>query len=115
MAYSSIPIRSAHASDSVEASVRDAAQRSAALTRTRLHLDSDQLSCDELRGYIRARAIGPIRLLIHELAVAHRMSVDQEKQLIARTLDRTVHTVLREMSRPIFVAPTAYLPLRVAA
>jgi hypothetical protein len=101
--------------DSMDDLVREVAQRSAGVTRSRLHLDADQLSADELRGYVRARAIGPVRQLIHELVATHGMSVDQENQLVGRALERTVHVVVRDMSRPIVTAPPVYLPLRSAA
>jgi hypothetical protein len=101
--------------ESVDGLVRNVAKRCAAITRTRIHVDAGELSSDELRGYVRARAMGPTRLLIHELAGARRMSIDQENQLVARALDRTVHTVIREMSRPVVTAPPAWLPLRAAA
>jgi hypothetical protein len=99
----------------MEVVVREIALRGAAVTRSRLHLDAGQLSADELRGYVRARAIGPVRQLMHELVLAHGLSADQASQLIGRALERTVHVVVREMSRPIVSAPPVYLPLRAAA
>ena len=101
--------------DSLDFLVREVAQRSASVTRSRLHLDADQLSFDELRGYVRARAIAPVRWLAHELAMERKISADQTAQLAGRVLERTVHAVLREISRPIVTTPPAYLPLRAAA
>jgi hypothetical protein len=101
--------------DSMDALVREVAQRSAGVTRSRLHLDADQLTADELRGYVRARAIGPVRQLMHELAAAHKIPADQENQLVGRALERTVHLVVREMCRPIVATPPVHLPLRAAA
>ena len=95
--------------------MREIAQRSALVTRSRLHLDADQLSVDELRGYVRARAIAPVRWLTHELATEHKISMHQTAQLAERALERSVHAVLREISRPIVTTPPAYLPLRAAA
>jgi hypothetical protein len=107
--------RAARAADSVDALVREIAHRSAIVTRSRLHLDADQLSVDELRGYVRARAIAPVRWLTHELATEHEISADQTAKLAGRALERTVHAVLREISRPIVATSPAYLPLRAAA
>ena len=109
------PFRVARAADSADALVREVAQRSVLVTRSRLHLAADQLSVDELRGYVRARAIAPVRWLTRELATEHRISADQTAQLAGRALERTVHAVLREISRPIVTTPPAYLPLRAAA
>ena len=85
LSYNATPIRNAmtnspnqicvmrHA-DSLDVLVREVAQRSASVTRSRLHLDADQLSVDELRGYVRARAIAPVRWLTHELATERKIS-----------------------------------------
>jgi hypothetical protein len=96
--------------------VREIARLGAAVARSRLKLDGDQLSADELRGYVRARAIGPVRLLAHQLAAKTDHSSDLTDQLAARALERTVHLVVRGMqSRPIVAATPACLPLRRAA
>jgi hypothetical protein len=115
MTNSSNQFRVVRNADSVDALVREVAQRSASVTRSRLRLDADQLSADELRGYVRARAIGPVRLLAHQLAEERSVSAEQADLLVPRALERTVHVVVREMSRPIVAAPLAYRPLRAAA
>jgi hypothetical protein len=103
-------------SDTVESLVREIAQRSAAITRSRLHLDADQLSADELRGYVRARAIGPVRFLTRQLAGDGGTSIDHLERLTARALERTIHLVVRGMlSQPVVAATPAYVPLRAAA
>jgi hypothetical protein len=98
-----------------DALVREIVQRTTVVTRSRLHIDADNLGVDELRGYVRARAIGPVRFQAQQLAEARRLSTDEIEQLIGRALDRTVHLVVREMSRPVVAAPHIYIPLRAAA
>jgi hypothetical protein len=103
-------------SEDTDSLVREIAQRSAAITRSRLHFHADQLSADELRGYVRARAIGPVRFLTCQLAGNGDKSLDHLERLTARALERTVHLVVRGMlSQPVVASTPAYLPLRAAA
>jgi hypothetical protein len=102
--------------DRTSALARELAQRAAAVTRSRLHLAGDTLNGDELRGYVRARAIGPVRLLAQQLAAEYRLAPQAADELAARTLERTVHLVVRGISsQPILSIPAAVLPLRTAA
>jgi hypothetical protein len=103
-------------SDGIDSLVRKIAQRSAEVTRSRLRLDAHQLSADELRGYVRARAIGPVRFLTRQLVGERDRPIDELERLTERALERTVHLVVRGMlSQPIVVATPVYVPLRAAA
>jgi hypothetical protein len=101
--------------DSVDATAREIAQRAAMITRSRLHIDAGNLDVDELRGYVRARAVAPVRFQVQQLAAEGRLSADVVEQLIGRALERTVHIVVREMSRPVVAGSHVYMPLPAAA
>jgi hypothetical protein len=97
--------------------IREIAQQSAAaVTGRRLQRNSSGLAADELRGYVRARAARPVRLLVEQLAADGRLRQADLDRLSARALERTVHAVVRELtSRPIVLAGSVVPPIRAAA
>lgn len=96
----------------LEQVVRDIAERSVATTRERMHSNVSRMSVSELRGYVRARAIRPVYEQAKEVLGKQGIQVSLRDPLVTRSLERTVHLVVRQlMMRPA----AAYAPVRRVA
>lgn len=90
---------------------RDIAERSVSAAQHRLHAEIGTMSIAELRGYIRARAIHPVRQNAQRVIAGYGRNFVAGEDLLLRALDRTVHLVLRELlaQRDVCVQPAGRL------
>jgi len=95
---------------------REIALRCVCESKQHLHADTTVMSISELRGYVRARAASVVHACATAFIAKHRIPSAQANQLIAASLERTVHLVVREvLVRPIVAIPAPHVRLRVAA
>jgi hypothetical protein len=98
-----------------EVVLRNIAERCLVACRRRVCPNADNMSAAELRGYVRARAMRPVRMLVRQLVSEARLPARQADHAIAWTLDRTVHEIVCEMTaRPLVRMSNAHVPLRLA-
>jgi hypothetical protein len=96
--------------------IRDVADRSLGGARRRIQSDVSSMSVAELRGYIAARALRPVRERTVEAVKERRMQGPAIDQIAARALERTVHLLVRQlMVQPAVIPPSAATPRRRAA
>ena len=99
-----------------DAVVREIAQRSAVPVLRRLRANTAAMSIAELRGYVAARALAPIRIQAQQVVAERRLPPHTLDEFVERSLERTIHAIVRErVVQPISALPTAHVPLRAAA
>jgi hypothetical protein len=109
------PSSAVNLADHVEAIVRDLAERCVTTPCCQLGRDAENMSAAELRGYVRARAARPTRLLVRQLVAERRLPPQMASDIAARAAERIAHLIVRQqMMRPVAKTPIL-LPLRAAA
>jgi hypothetical protein len=66
--------------------------------RRQLSADLSRMGVAELRGYVRARAVRPVRRHAREIAAASGHDASVSDVLAGRALERTVQLVIRQLS-----------------
>lgn len=86
---------------------REIAARSVAQVRSRLSSCVSKMGDAELRGYVRARALRPVRIAADQLATQHVRQATICSALVTNALERVVHLVVHELKTQPIVAPSA--------
>ena len=95
--------------------IREIAQHSVAAVRRRLSDAVFTMSDAELRGYVRARALRPVRREAEQLAGEFGWRTGLNDPLVVNSLERTVHLVFHQLKTQPVVAPSAaHATLRAA-
>ena len=96
--------------------MHEIAERCTVETRERLGADLMNMSPDELRGYVKARAAAPVLLHARRLIAERRLHTENAAAFIEQTIERVTHSIVREAARsPIVSLPYAAVPMRAAA
>ncbi|HEX3601460.1 MAG TPA: hypothetical protein VHU84_15010 [Lacipirellulaceae bacterium] len=94
---------------------REIAERSAMHTMALLTTIADNMSPNELRGYIRAHALPCVLEEAWQL-VSREWPTAAFNELVATATEQATHLVLRQMqSLPTVNVPTPHVRLRIAA
>jgi len=74
------------------------------------------MNAAELRGYVRAFAMGIARTVVQRTVVEHHWPQETENELHAAALERATHLVVREIATPTVVSlPLPHVRARSAA
>ena len=96
--------------------IREIARRSLVAVRHRLSDTAYTMSDAELRGYVRARAMNPVRRTAEQVANNYGWRFEPNEPFVARSLERTVHMVVHQLRTQAVVAPSAvHATLRAAS
>lgn len=84
--------------------------------RQQISPEATAMSADELRGYVRARALFAVRDQTRRLSAAYHLENSSMEQLLERALERTVHLLVRELAHQVpLIMPIYEVPQRAAA
>ncbi len=96
--------------------LRQIVEASLPTARRQISLEATAMSADELRGYVRARALFAVRDQTRRLSAAYQLENSSIEQLLERALERTVTLLLRELTQQApLILPMYDAPLRAAA
>ena len=96
--------------------VHEVVDRSIARVRKRLSRSADAMGPAELRGYIRARAVRPVRCEAQQICTRYLLPDSSLNDVVHRALERTVHLLVCEAAAPPVVRmPAAHVRQRAAA
>jgi hypothetical protein len=74
------------------------------------------MSAAELRGYLRARAFGPVRTEVLQCVADQCATAAKRDELISAALDRIVHLAIQEhWAPPVVTIPMPHVRIRRAA
>jgi hypothetical protein len=105
-----------HASDRDEAIVRETAERFAATFISEFGGVAQQMSANELRGYVRAHAWPWISAEAQRLVSTRELPQVRVNNFLSRTLEDVVHRVVRAYAvAPVIATPTPHIGVRKAA
>jgi hypothetical protein len=103
-------------SKQIEGLIRQIVEASLPLARRRISTEATKMSADELRGYLRARALVAVGNQSRRFSAAYHLEDSFAEQLLERALERTVNLLLRELTeQPPLVLPIYEGPRRAAA
>jgi hypothetical protein len=106
---------SAFCSGQTSALARQIAERSLPASRRAVRADTASMSAGELRGYVRARSLPAVRAATEQMAATCGWDECLVDDLVERALERTVTSIVRELTgQPILVMPI-FEPMRRAA
>lgn len=87
--------------------VRVLAERSVEPVCRRLRVDLLRMSTSEMRGYVRARGLGVVRRQALLVAAESDDQTPLPEHLVTRSLERTVHLVMRRLTTGALVLPAS--------
>ena len=100
----------------VDGLLRQIVEASLPTARRQISPEATAMSADELRGYVRARALFAVRDETRRLSAANQLDDSSTEQLLERALERTVNLLLRELTQQVpLIMPMYEAPLRAAA
>lgn len=116
MRHSTSQLKPTLRSKQIDGLLRQIVEASLPQARQRIFSKATTMSADELRGYLRARALAAVRDQARRFSAGHCLKDFFAEQLHERALERTVNLLLRELTeQPPLILPMYEAPLRAAA